>query len=264
MRADAKTVVVTGVLTRHSIAYAIAERLQADGANLVLTGFGRTKRLTERTAHRLGQEIPILELDLADKADVDSFSTELSGMVDTVHGVVHSVAWAPPEAIGGNFLSATQDQAMAALQVSAVSLQTLALAVLPLMQRAGGASIVALDFDASRVWMGYDWMGVAKETLAATSRHLAAYLGPHGIRSNLISSGPLQTAAAHGIPDAEAMEAFWDKRSPLGWNSQDAKPVADAAVFLLSDAAQMITGERLHVDGGMHVLANQPAQAGER
>ena len=117
-----------------------------------------------------------------------------------------------------------------------------------------GGSLVALDFDATVAWPVYDWMGVAKAALEATARYLARDLGPQGIRVNLISAGPLDTVAAGGIPGFEGLAGAWREQAPLGWDSEDARPVADAACFLFSDLARAITGEILHVDGGFHAV----------
>ena len=251
-----KKILVTGVLTRRSIAFTVAARAQENGAEILLTGFGRTRRLTERTARRLEPSPDVLELDVRSEEDLEAVASELMSRWHGLDGVLHSVAYAPPDALGGQFLTAPTQSALEALEVSAVSLRSLSRALKPLFEMRGGGSIVGLDFDASRAWPGYDWMGVAKAGLEAVNRYLAAYLGPLGVRSNLIAAGPLHTEAASGIPAYELMANDWNRLAPLGWDASDSTPVADAACFLLSDRARAITGEILHVDGGRHAIGS--------
>ena len=185
-------------------------------------------------------------------------STELRGRWGAVDGVLHAIAFAPEDALGGKFMTAPAESAMAAFQTSAFSLKALAAAVEPLMGT--GSSIVGLDFDASVAWPIYDWMGVAKAALESVSRYLARDLGPRGIRVNLVSAGPLGTVAARGIPGFEALADLWRVQAPLGWDVEDPAPVADAICFLLSDYARGISGEIVHVDGGFHAIG-APAQS---
>lgn len=259
-----KRIVVTGVINRHSIAYAIAERAQQEGAEVTLTSFGRVRRMTERAAKRLPDPPEVLELDVNSDRDIESLRDVLAERWGRVDGALHAIAYAPPDALGGNFLSAPRESAKLAFETSAYSLKALAEAVAPLMgaQLApngssgppAGGSIVALGFDASVAWPAYDWMGVAKAALESTSRYLARDLGPRGIRVNLVSAGPIETAAAGGIPGFDDLASAWSV-APLGWDVGDPEPVADAALFLLSDIARGISGEILHVDGGMHAVA---------
>ena len=139
-----------------------------------------------------------------------------------------------------------------ALEVSAYSLKMLADAVVPLM--GDGGSLVGLDFDAQVAWPAYDWMGVAKAALEATSRYLARDLGPRNIRSNLVAAGPVRTMAAKSIPGFERFEDVWDDRAPLGWDVRDPESVSRACVALLSDWFPKTTGEIIHVDGGYHAI----------
>ena len=247
-----KRILVTGVVNRHSIAYAIAERAQRDGAELALTGFGRARRITERAAKGLPGPPPVLELDVNSDADLEALTGGLRELWGSVDGVVHAIAFAPPEALGGNFLSAPRASAATAFETSAYSLKALAAATAPLM--AAGGSIVGLDFDASLAWPSYDWMGVAKAALESVSRYLARDLGPRGIRVNLVSAGPIETAAARGVPGFAGLAARWQEGAPLGWDASDPTPVADAVGLLLSDRARGISGEILHVDGGFHAV----------
>jgi enoyl-[acyl-carrier protein] reductase I len=264
---ERRRIVVTGVVNRHSIAYAIAERAQRQGAEIVLTSFGRMRRMTERAAQRLPEPPDVLELDVNSDADLEALATELGSRWGTVDGVVHAIAHAPPDALGGNFVGTPRASAAAAFETSAYSLKALAAALAPLMastngSRPPGGSIVGLDFDASVAWPAYDWMGVAKAALESVSRYLARDLGPQGVRVNLISAGPLSTPAASGIPGFDQLAATWSGAAPLGWDAADATAVADAALFLLSDLARAISGEILHVDGGVHAVgAVAPAAA---
>ena len=249
MLLDGKRLLVTGVLTRGSIAYSVAERAQQEGAEVVLTGFGRTRRMTERAAARLPSTPEVLELDVNSPDDLSALAASL-GRVD---GVLHAIAFAPGDALGGNFLSAPAESAELAFRTSAYSFKALAEALAPLMGDEGGA-FVGMDFDASVAWPVYDWMGVAKAALESVSRYLARDLGPAGIRVNLVSAGPIETPAAEGIPGFDRLAGLWGQQSPLGWDTGNPAPVADAVCFLLSDWARGITGEILHVDGGFHAM----------
>ena len=255
-----KRIVVTGVVNRHSIAYAIAERCQEEGAEVVLTSFGRVRRMTERAAKTLPQLPDVLELDVDSDEDLAALGRELGERWGRVDGVVHAIAFAPGDALGGAFLAAPRASALRAFETSAYSLSALVQALDPLLvPRNGdgaGASVVGLDFDASVAWPAYDWMGVAKAGLESVSRYLARELGPRGTRVNLISAGPVSTPAASGIPGFDQLAEHWSEAAPLGWDRRDPSAVADAAIFLLSDLARAISGEILHVDGGAHAVAS--------
>lgn len=261
-----KRIVVTGVVNRHSIAYAIAERAQREGAEVVLTSFGRMRRMTERAATRLPEQTEVLELDVNNDDDLAALTEELRARWGRVDGAVHAIAHAPADALGGNFLDAPRASAGQAFETSAYSLKALAAAVQPLMSPANGdgpsgGSIVGLDFDASIAWPAYDWMGVAKAALESVSRYLARDLGPQGVRVNLVSAGPLSTPAASGIPGFEDLANAWSEGAPLGWDRTDAAAVADAVLFLLSDLGRAISGEIVHADGGFHAVAGVPGSA---
>jgi meromycolic acid enoyl-[acyl-carrier-protein] reductase len=247
-----KRLLITGVITRDSIAFHAAEQAQKEGASVLLTSFGRVRRMTERAAQRLPEPVDVLELDVNEPADLKALTASLQERWGGVDGALHAIAFAPQDAIGGNFMTAPAESAMQAFQTSAFSLKGLAAALAPLMP--SGASIVGLDFDASVAWPVYDWMGVAKAALESVSRYLARDLGPSGVRVNLVSAGPLGTVAARGIPGFERLAELWRAQAPLGWDVEDPLPVARAICFLLSDYAQGITGEILHVDGGFHAL----------
>lgn len=255
MLLEGKRLVVTGVLTDDSIAFHAARVAQEQGADLVLTGFGRAKRLTERTAKRLPTPPDVLELDINDPSHMADLVTDLDKRWGAVDGAVHAIAYAPEDALGGNFLTTPAESASTAFLTSAFSYKTLAVGLLPLMRKAGGGSLVALDFDNSQAWPLYDWMGVAKAALQAVTRYLARDLGPDHIRANAVSAGPLATVAAKSIPQFEVFEREWAVRAPLGWDVTDATPVGEMVALLLSDWTRMTSGEIVHVDGGFHAIA---------
>jgi enoyl-[acyl-carrier protein] reductase I len=247
-----KRLLITGVITKDSIAFHAAQRAQEEGAEIVLTSFGRVRRMTERAAQRLPEPVEVLELDVNKPEDLTALTETVRERWGTLDGVLHAIAFAPEDALGGNFLTAPPDSAAQAFLTSAYSLKSLAAALAPLMP--GGSSIVGLDFDASVAWPIYDWMGVAKAALESVSRYLARDLGATGIRVNLVSAGPLGTIAARGIPGFEKLAALWQQQAPLGWDTADPGPVADAICFLLSHYSRAISGEIVHVDGGFHAV----------
>jgi enoyl-[acyl-carrier protein] reductase I len=250
-----KRLLVTGVLTRGSIAFEVARQAQEDGAEIVLSGFGRGLRLTERAAKHLPDPPDVLELDVNEPEDLARVAAELGSRWGELDGVLHAIAFAPADALGGGFLDTPASSAIVAFQTSAFSLKALAAALAPLLEAGeGGGSVVGLDFDASVAWPVYDWMGVAKAALESVSRYLARDLGPRGVRVNLVSAGPIETIAAGGIPGFDELAALWRTGAPLGWDTRDAAPIAAAVCFLLSDHARAITGEILHVDGGFHAI----------
>ena len=256
-----KRLLVTGVLTEDSIAYAVAERAQQEGAELVLTGFDRGLRITRRNARRLPTEPDVLELDVNDPDHLAAVAADLGGRWDGLDGVVHAIAFAPQDALGGRFLEAPAASAEFAFRTSAYSLAALAGALREPLAAGGGGAVVGLTFDGTVAWPLYDWMGVAKGALESVNRYLARDLGADRVRSNLVAAGPLRTLAARSIPGFDALAAAWERQAPLGWELADAGPVADACVFLLSDLARGITGEVLHVDGGFHAVGAPPADA---
>jgi len=251
-----KRLLITGVLTRGSIAFEVARQAQESGAEIVLSGFGRGMGLTERAAKRLPDPPDVLELDVNSPEDLARVAAELgSRWGGKLDGVLHAIAFAPPDALGGGFLDTPASSAITAFETSAFSLKALAAALAPLLEAGEhGGAIVGLDFDASVAWPVYDWMGVAKAALEGVSRYLARDLGPRGVRVNLVSAGPIETIAAGGIPGFDQLASLWRSGAPLGWDTRDAAPVAAAVCFLLSDHARAITGEILHVDGGFHAI----------
>ena len=247
-----KRLLITGVITKDSIAFHAAEQAQREGAEVLLTSFGRVRRMTERAAQRLPEPVDVLELDINNTDDLDALGASLSERWGRVDGALHAIAFAPEDALGGRFMTAPADSAMQAFPTSAFSLKALGATLAPLMP--SGSSIVGLDFDASVAWPVYDWMGVAKAALESVSRYLARDLGPQGIRVNLVSAGPLGTVAARGIPGFEQLAELWRAQAPLGWDIEDPVPVARTICWLLSDYAQAISGEIVHVDGGFHAV----------
>jgi enoyl-[acyl-carrier protein] reductase I len=259
-----KRLLITGVLTEDSIAFAVAAGAQRDGAEVVLTGFGRGMRITERIAKRLPTEPDVRELDVNEPEHIDALAAELDHRWGRLDGVLHAIAFAPEDALGGRFLETPPQSAELAFRTSAYSLKALGAGLLPLLERAdGGGSIVGLDFDATVAWPVYDWMGVAKAALESVNRYLARDLGPRGVRSNLVAAGPLRTIAAKGIDGFEQLSDAWERQAPLGWDTRDAGPVADTCLWLLSDLARGITGEIVHVDGGFHALGAPAAPAAD-
>jgi enoyl ACP reductase len=247
-----KRLLITGVLTKGSIAYSVAERAQQEGAEIVLTGFGRTRRMTERAAARLPDPPDVLELDVNNPDDFDALHSDLESRWGGLDGALHAIAFAPGDALGGKFMSAPPESAEAAFRTSAYSFKALAETVAPLMD--GDGSLVGMDFDAGVAWPVYDWMGVAKAALESVSRYLARDLGPSGVRVNLVSAGPVDTPAAGGIPGFDQLAGLWKQQAPMGWDVSDPAPVADAVLFLLSDWSRAVSGEILHADGGFHAM----------
>ena len=253
MLLEGRKLLITGVLTDKSIAFTVARRAQEEGAEVILTGFGRGMRITERMAKRLPTEAEVLELDVNDPDALEA----VAGTLDERWGFV------PADALGGKFLQTLSAAAVAAFETSAFSLKALAAAMLPLLERGESAGVVGLDFDASVAWPAYDWAGVSKAALESINRYLARDLGPRGVRSNLVAAGPLQTVAASNIEGFEGLAQIWERQAPLGWDLADPSPVADACLFLLSPLARAITGEILHVDGGVHAVGAGPMAASD-
>ena len=240
-----RRLLVTGVITKDSLAFHVAAEAQREGAEVLLTSFGRVRRMTERAAQRLPEPVDVLELDVNLPSDLAALTETLGERWGRVDGALHAIAFAPQDALGGKFMSAPAESA-------AQAFTTLAAALVPLMDR--GSALVGLDFDATLAWPIYDWMGVAKAALESVNRYLARDLGPAGIRANLVSAGPIGTVAAQGIPGFDTLAQLWRDQAPLGWDTDDAMPVARAVCWLLSDYAQGISGEIVHVDGGFHAV----------
>ena len=251
---DGKRLLITGVLTDDSLAFGVAQLAQQQGAQIVLTGAGRGLSLTKRVARKLADPPDVLELDVTVEDHLAAVAHDLEGRWGAVDGVLHSIGFAPASCLGGGFLEAPWPDVSLALHISTYSLMTLTAAMLPLLRAAGGGSVVGLDFDATRAWPSYDWMGVAKAGLESTSRYLAKEVGPDKVRVNLVAVGPMRTVAAKSIKGFAAFEDAWVERAPLGWDITDSSAVAKACVVLLSDWFPMTTGEIIHVDGGYHAM----------
>ncbi len=249
---EGKRLLITGVLTEASIAFTVAKLAQEQGADVVLSGFGRGLSITERIAKRLPEKAPVIELDVTDEQHLAALPDRLGEHVQGLDGVLHAIAFAPEGALGGNFLTASWQDVSMAVHVSTFSLAALARAVLPVLTP--GSGVVGLDFDATVAWPAYDWMGVAKAGLESAARYLARDLGPQQIRVNLVAAGPLRTIAAKSISGFESFEAVWGERAPLGWDVRNTEPAARACLALLSDWFPATTGEIVHVDGGVHAV----------
>ncbi len=249
---DDKNLLITGVLTDASLAFAVARLAQEQGAEVVLTGAGRGLRLTQRTARKLPVEPEVLEFDVTSAEQAETLRDHLAERWGRVDGALHAIGFAPEVCLGEDFLAAQWSDVSVAMEISAYSLKTVAEVVAPLMTN--GGSIVGLDFDARFAWPAYNWMGVAKAALESASRYLARSLGPDGVRVNMVAAGPIRTIAAKSIPGFAEFEDAWETRSPLGWDVNDTEPVARACVALLSDWFPATTGEMVHVDGGYHAI----------
>ncbi|MBD0743711.1 enoyl-ACP reductase FabI [Streptomyces sp. CBMA152] len=248
---DGKRILITGVLMESSIAFHAAKLAQEQGAEVILTAFPRPT-LTERIAKKLPKPAKVIELDVTNQEHLDRLAGLVKEELGSLDGVVHSIGFAPQDALGGNFLNTPFESVATAMHVSAFSLKSLVMACRPLMS--SGGAVVGLTFDAQFAWPQYDWMGPAKAALEATSRYLARDLGKEGIRCNLVSAGPIGSMAAKSIPGFSDLAAVWDTRSPLDWNMADPEPTGRAIVALLSDWFPKTTGEIVHVDGGVHMI----------
>ncbi|ARF71840.1 enoyl-[acyl-carrier-protein] reductase [Kitasatospora albolonga] len=248
---DGKRILITGVLMESSIAFHAAKVAQEQGAEVILTAFPRPT-LTERIAKKLPKPAKVIELDVTNQEHLDRLEGLVREELGSLDGVVHSIGFAPQDALGGNFLNTPFESVATAMHVSAFSLKSLAMACKPLMSE--GGSIVGLTFDAQYAWPQYDWMGPAKAALEATSRYLARDLGKDGLRCNLISAGPLRSMAAKSIPGFEELADVWNTRAPLAWDMNDPEPAGRSIVALLSDFFPRTTGEIIHVDSGVHMM----------
>src|SRR4051795_5407655 len=228
MLLEGRKLLITGVLTDKSIAFTVARRAQEEGAEVILSGFGRGMRITERMAKRLPVEADVLELDVNDPAQLEAVAGALDDRWGRLDGLLHAIAFVPEDALGGQFLQTPSASAVAAFETSAFSMKALAAALLPLLERGESAGVVGLDFDASVAGPAYDWAGVSKAALESISRYLARDLGPRGVRSNLVAAGPLQTVAASNIEGFDGLAQIWERQAPLGWDMGDPAPVADA------------------------------------
>jgi enoyl-[acyl-carrier protein] reductase I len=247
-----KTGLIVGVANKRSIAWAIAQAAAREGARLTLTYQG--ERL-EENVRQLAAELTdplILPLDVTDDAQIDAVFQEIDRTVGGIDFIVHGAAFASRDDLANPFVQTSREGFKLAMDVSAYSLIALARRALPLMEKRGGGSIVTLTYLGSdRVFETYRVMGVAKAALEATVRYLAADLGPKNVRVNAISAGPIKTLAAAGIPGFSTILQIYRERAPLH-RTVETSEVADAAIFLLSDASRAVTAEVLMVDAGFH------------
>jgi enoyl-[acyl-carrier protein] reductase I len=260
MLLSGKKLLITGVLTPASIAFKVAELAQKEGAEVVLTSFGRPMSLTQRTAKKLSPVPEVLELDVTNPAHFPALHDAVKAKWGRLDGVLHAIAFAPEDALGGKFLSTQWESVANAFRVSAFSLKELSASLAPLFDQGGG--IVTLDFDNStQAWPLYDWMGVCKASLQAIVRYLARDLGPKKIRVNALAAGPIATIAAKGIPGFKYLENTWGQQAPLGWDARaeaSVDAVARTACMMMSDWMPLTTGEQIRVDGGFHAMGAKP------
>lgn len=250
-----KKILITGLLSKHSIAYGIAKACHREGAQLAFTY--QSERFEDRIkkfAAEFGSDITI-PLDVSSDEQIDTLFVELAKRWDGLDGLVHSIAYAPTEAIEGDFLNGISREAFRiAHDISSYSYAALAKGARPMMQ-GRKASLLALSYlGAERTMPNYNTMGLAKASLEAATRYLAFSLGPEGIRANAISAGPIKTLAASGIGNFGKLLAYNAHHAPLRRNVT-IDEVGNAAAFLLSDLASGITGEIMYVDGGMNTTA---------
>ncbi len=251
-----KRILITGLISNRSIAYGIAKACHREGAQLAFTYQG--ERFRDRLA-KFAEEFDstlIYPCDVADDAQIDSVFTELAKQWDGLDGLVHSIAFAPNEAIEGDFLDGISREAFRiAHDVSSYSFPALVKAARPLLLKGNNASVLALSYlGAERTMPNYNTMGLAKASLEAATRYLAFCLGPQGVRANAVSAGPIKTLAASGIGNFGKLLAFNAHHAPLRRNVT-IEEVGNAAAFLLSDLASAITGEIMYVDGGLNTVA---------
>ena len=247
-----KTGLIVGVANKRSIAWAIAQAASNAGARLALTYQGERLEENVRDLSEALTDPLILPLDVTDDAQMANVFSEIDRGFGGLDFVVHGAAYAPREELSNPFVQTTRDGFRMALDVSAYSLIALSRGALPLMEKKGGGSIVTLTYLGSeRVFPNYNVMGVAKAALESTVRYLAADLGPKNVRVNAISAGPIKTLAASGVSGFSSILQIYRDRAPLR-RTVDTSEVADAALFLLSDAGRAVTAEVLMVDGGYH------------
>ena len=248
-----KTGVVFGVANKRSIAWAIAKAWAAAGAKLIFNYQGeRLKENVEELVSEFGAETPLYPCDVSNDADITKFFEQVRGQTDRVDLLLHSVAFAPKEALQGEFLNTSRDAFKIAHDISAYSLVALAREAAPLMTN-GGSIIAMTYYGAEKVVPGYNVMGVAKASLEASARYLAYDLGPRKIRVNCISAGPVNTLAARGVSGLMQMLKHYQERAPLR-RSCDPAELGQTGVFLASDGAAAITGQVIYVDGGYQIV----------
>jgi enoyl-[acyl-carrier protein] reductase I len=245
--------VVFGVANKRSIAWAIAKAWAAAGARLIFNYQGeRLKENIEELVNEFGEKTPFFPCDVSSDDEIRAFFEKARGETDRLDLMLHSLAFAPKEALEGDFLSTTREAFRTAHDISAYSLVALSREAAPLMT--DGGSIVAMTYYGSeKVVPHYNVMGVAKASLEASTRYLAYDLGPKRIRVNCISAGPVNTLAARGISGFMSMLKHYQERAPLK-RSCDTAELGQTGVFLASDGAAAITGQVIYVDGGYQIM----------
>ena len=262
MLLEGKRLLITGVLTDDSIAFAVARVAQEAGAEVLLTGVGRGMSLTQRVAKKLPTPPDVLEMDVNNAEQIEAVARDIDGRWGRLDGLVHAIGFAPADALGGNFVNTPWESVAMAFQTSAYSLKALTVGMLEPLRKAQRASVVTLDFDGRFAWPIYDWMGVCKSALESITRYLARDLGTDNIRVNAVSAGPIRTMAGKSIPGFDQIADTWTRRAPLGWDMNDATAVGQMCCFLMSDWAPMTSGELIHVDGGYHAMGTDIRQSG--
>jgi enoyl-[acyl-carrier protein] reductase I len=251
---EGKTGIVFGVANKRSIAWAIAQALSHEGMRLAFTYQGeRLKESVEALANTLPNSL-ILPCDVTNDAEIEAVYRSVDETFGRLDGLVHSVAFAPREDLENDFVNTSREGFKTAHDISAFSLVALTKAALPLFEKSGGGSVLALTYyGAEKAVEGYNVMGVAKASLEATVRYLAANLGPRGVRVNAISAGPVNTLAARGIKGFTTMLKHHAEKAPLRRNVE-LEEVGNAGLFLVSNMASGITGEIMFVDCGYNVV----------
>lgn len=250
-----KKILITGLLSKHSIAFGIAKACHREGAQLAFTF--QNERFEERVrkfANEFDSDL-VLPCDVASDEQINALFETLAKTWDGLDSLVHSIAFAPSDAIEGDFLNGlSRDAFRIAHEISSYSYPALAKAARPMMQGRNGSLLALSYLGAERTMPNYNTMGLAKASLEAATRYLAFCLGPEGTRANALSAGPIKTLAASGIGNFSKLLAYNAHNAPLRRNV-NIEEVGNAAAFLLSDLASGITGEILYVDGGMHSTA---------
>jgi enoyl-[acyl-carrier protein] reductase I len=250
---DGKTALIFGVANHNSIAWAIAQKLAAEGARLAFTYQERM----EQNVRRLTANMPgtlVLPCDVQRDDELDAAFEQVGSEFGGLDILIHSVAYAPTDDLKGRIAHVSREGFTTALDISAYSLIAMAKRAEPLMQQRGGGSIIAMTYLGSeRVVPNYNLMGIAKAALEATIRYLAWDLGPNNIRVNGISAGPLRTLSARGVGNINAMFDLVEQVAPLRRNIEQ-KDVGDVAAFLCSEPARNLTGDILYLDAGFHVM----------
>lgn len=247
-----KVGMIFGVANKRSIAWACAEACAAQGAKLAFTYQGdRLKENVEKLTKDLPDSL-VVPCDVTNQDEVEAAFKTVKKQYGKLDFLIHSIAFAPKEALEGEFITTTRDAFLTAMEISAYSLPQLALAALPLMEE-GGSIVTMSYYGAEKVVQNYNMMGVAKAALESSTRYLAADLGKHNIRVNAISAGPINTLSARGVKNMGTLLNHIGERSPLKRNVE-AREVGNTALFLVSDLSTAITGETIYVDCGFNII----------